>query len=120
MKIRIELTKTEVRKLERVIINVSKEMEKVIDGEIAEDYETTIKESFDELLNSSHTSKIGTITAHDSSVENISGEGKIINMNLKIGFVISMLSIAAVFYTAAAAFIIKIKEPVEKFFTKYM
>lgn len=120
MKIRIEMTKTEVQKLRKTSASVAYSIGKTIDEDMAKDYDKKFKDSFDKALNSKQSSKLGSVSAYDSGVGKPPSGGKIIEIDLKAGFVNSTLSLVDVFYVSVADFIIKISAPFEKFADKYM
>lgn len=121
MKIKIELTSTEVKKLRNVSANVIKEVTRSVDGDFTKQDEKDFKEKYDNTLSGYNAKcKIGDINCYEASVENKSGKGSIININVKSSFVFASLNLLDAFYSGIGKFILKIKEPLETFIEKFM
>jgi hypothetical protein len=117
MKIKVELTSTEVNKARKVSTNIAKALSKALNRDFTEENEKEFKKDFDTVLTTkSSNMNTGDINCHASE----DGKGTVIDINLKTSFVTSVLNIADIFYVGVADFMLKIRDPFKNFIEKFM
>ena len=115
MKIKIELTKTEVSKIRKTLENVSKQIYKISDQE----YTASDKKEFSEIMDTifvNGSNKNHYCKYKSNSTEKGSSE---INIELTSKFITDLMNICNIFYVGIAKFVINIKKPFYDFVNKY-
>ena len=117
MKIKIELTKTEVKKFKSVATKVANEVVSLCDDrDLIKDAKKEIREGINGLVEDSRA-----IAGNFGDATIIPDNGTLTyEINLKSKFTVSLLHIVEIFYVGFAKFINKIKKPVEEFVETYI